>query len=266
MTFKLGLAQCTHPEDKDVPKMVEEYARKAKAQNVDLLVFPESLMTSYEKELGQFLEEAQPLDGPFTQAIDALAKKYELWILYTVNERNDACEEGAIKPFNTAVIVDADGVRRGVYRKTHLFDTDFTHESDRMSSGDKLFSPIDTPFGKIGMAICYDLRFPEVARYAALRGCQLLVYPAAWVSGNTKIEQWKTLLSARAIENEMFVAGVSRTDKGYIGHSCIFDPTGTAVAAADGSEALLVAEIDTKQIDDVRWRMPVFQHRREELY
>lgn len=261
MEYTLGLAQTCHPGDGDVISLVERYVKQAQCQGVDLLLFPESLMSVYEIEKEQFLREAQSLGDAFTCAIDALAREYGLWIVYTVNERNPKGN-----PFNTAVIVDDQGMRRGVYRKVHLFDTDRTRESDRMDAGDKLFEPLSTPFGVIGLAICYDLRFPEVARAAAVAGCDLMIYPAAWADGSLKADQWRTLLRARAIENECFVAGVSRADKGYIGQSCIVDPQGVVVAAGGPSEALVVARINTQHIDSVRSKMPVLNHRRDDLY
>ncbi len=261
MKFMLGLAQTCHPEDGDVVNLVDRVAYEAKEARVDLLVFPESLMTRYERDLGDFLNAAESLDGSFVTAINELAAKHNLWIVYTVNELNS---DG--RPFNTVVCVDNQGNMQGVYRKTHLFDTDFTRESDRMGKGDHLFDPVDTPFGKIGLGICYDLRFPEVARYAALRGAELMIYPAAWVDGKLKANQWQTLLAARAIENEMFVAGVSRADNGYIGQSCVVDPQGVVIAAAGPSQTLVVSRIDTSLIGDVRSRMPVLEHRRPELY
>lgn len=162
MTFVLGLAQCRHPEEggtEAVLEMAEQWCAKASLRGVDILVFPESLMTRYELDRQSFASEAEPIDGPFCCGMDALAARYGLWLVYTVNERN---AEG--NPFNTAVITGSDGVKRGVYRKVHLFDTDFTKESDRMAAGPALFEPIDTPFGRIGLSICYDLRFPEAAR------------------------------------------------------------------------------------------------------
>lgn len=262
MQTVLGLAQTTHPEDGDVLALVEACAAEAKERGVDLLVFPESLMSKYEKEIEAFCHEAEALDGPFSTAVDAIAARYGLWVVYTVNEKNPTAD----KPFNTAVIVDDTGSKRGFYRKVHLFDTDFTHESDRMSAGDTLFEPIDTPFGKIGLGICYDLRFPEQARTAALKGCDILIYPAAWVDGKTKAEQWHTLLAARAIENELFVVGVSRADAGYIGQSAVANPYGILVASGGPDEELITCTIDVDLRKDVYERMPVFQHRRTELY
>ncbi len=261
MEYTIGLAQTCHPSDGNVVELVKSYANKAQKQGVDLLIFPESLMSVYETDKEQFLHEAEPLGGAFTQAVNSIAREYGIWMVYTVNELNPSGN-----PFNSAVVVDDQGIQQGVYRKVHLFDTDFTHESDRMTAGDELFDPIETPFGMLGLAICYDLRFPEVARRAALAGCDLMIYPAAWVDGPLKADQWRTLLRARAIENGIFVAGVSRADKSYLGQSCVVDPQGVVLAAAGPDEALVVAHIDTALKTAVRKRMPVLDHRRVDLY
>ena len=262
MTFILGIAQTCHPVDGDVVALVRAYARKAKAAGAQLLVFPESLMSVYEKEREAFVNESQPVDGPFPAAMNAIAREEGLWLVYTMNERAD---NGGL-PFNTAIITDDMGTVRGIYRKTHLFDTDFTQESSRMQASDALFQPIDTPFGRLGLAICYDLRFPEVARVEALDGCQVMIYPAAWADGKVKAHQWRTLLAARAIENGMFVVGVSRADAGYIGQSCVVDPRGTIIAQAGPDEQLLTCTIDTDLIAQVRAINPTLDHRRPALY
>ena len=249
--------------------MVDAWAARAKAAVVDVLVFPESLMTPFDASAEEFAAAAEPIDGPFCSAVDALAAKHGLWIVYTANERG----EGA-RPFNTAIVVDASGQKHAVYRKVHLFDTDFVKESDKVSPGSSFLPPVETPFGRIGLGICYDLRFPEQARAAALAGADVLVYPAAWVDGPRKADQWRTLLAARAIENELFVAGLSRCDRAfgqakrdYAGHSAVFGPLGEIVAAADhAEEELLVADIDLDAIAEVRAAMPVLDHRRPDAY
>ena len=261
MEFTVAIAQTCHPADGDVVALVERFAREAKAAGADLLVFPESLMSRYEAEFGDFLAQSEPVGGPFAQAIDAIAAKNGLWIVYTMNELNP---DGL--PYNTSIVTDDAGVRRGFYRKVHLFDSATTHESERMAASDALFSPIDTPFGKLGMAICYDLRFPEVARAAALEGCDIMVYPAAWVAGPGKVVQWETLLRARAIENEMFVVGACRADEGYVGHSLVAGPDGVVHANGGEGEELLVAQLDTADLDRVRAAIPVMEHRRPEAY
>ncbi len=261
MKLNVGLAQCRHTPDNDPLSLVRSFAEKAKASGVDLLVFPESLMTPYEKDRGAFLNEAQPITGSFVSSVNDIAREHSLALVYTFNEKNP---DG--NPFNTAVLTTPDGTTLSSYRKVHLFDSDTTQESDRMAAGSKLFEPVWVQGAIVGIGICYDLRFPEVARYAALHGAQLMLYPAAWVAGERKIEQWQTLLRARAIENEMYVAGLSRCDEGYIGHSCIFDPRGDLLASADDSEQLIMATIDSELIDQTRRTLPVFDHRRPELY
>lgn len=268
MAFTLGLAQCRHPEDGNVLAMAKRWMEQACDAGVDLLVFPESLMTPYESGSAEFAAAAEPLDGPFCTAMCELAREHGLWVLFTANE---AAGEG--RPFNTAVMVDDEGRQRAVYRKVHLFDTDFTRESDKVQAGEVLPVVVDTPFGKIGMAICYDLRFPELARAAALAGCDVLVYPAAWVDGPMKVDHWETLLRARAIENQIFVAGLSRCDRDfgsahrdYAGHSCVFDPMGRQLASAGVEEKLVCAVVDIAHIAAVRAAMPVFDHRRPSLY
>ena len=261
MEFTVGVAQTCHPADGDVVALVDRFAAQARQRGVDVLVFPESLMSRFEAELGDFLAESQPIGGPFTRAIDAVAAKRGLWIVYTMNELN----EGA-RPFNTAIVTDAAGQRRGVYRKVHLFDSATTCESERMAASDELFDPIETPFGTLGLAICYDLRFPEVARKAALAGCDIMLYPSAWVDGPGKAHQWETLLIARAIENEMFVVGACRADEGYVGTSLVVGPDGSVLARGGASEDLVVAALDTESLARMRTAIPVMQHRRPELY
>ena len=262
MAFTLGLAQCRHPEDGDVLRMADAWMARAAARGVDLLVFPESLMTPFDASAEEFARAAEPLDGPFCSGMDALAAKHGMWVVYTANEA------AAPKPFNTAVVVDLSGAKRAVYRKVHLFDTDFVRESGKISAGDAYMVPVEAPFGRIGVGICYDLRFPEQARAAAMAGADLMLYPAAWVDGPLKVEQWRTLLAARAIENEFFVAGLSRCDRAfggaardYAGNSCVFGPLGTSIAEAEGiEEELVVCEVDTGEIGRARAAMPVLDH------
>lgn len=261
MEFTIALAQCRRPEDGDVVASVARWAQRARQEQADLLVFPEALMTKYEGSVERFAHQAQPLDGAFPRAIDAIAASEGLWIAYTMNER------GADLPYNTAIITDANGKQRAVYRKVHLFDAQGERESSRMAAGDELMTPVEAPFATIGLGICYDLRFPEVTLAAALAGAQVMLYPAAWVAGPGKVAQWETLLRARAIENGLFVAGVSCADDGRIGHSCVVAPDGTLLAVGgDEVEDLVVCSIDCARIDAVRSATPSLQHRRPECY
>lgn len=262
MTPRIGLAQCRHPENGDVISLVNEWAHRAKMAGVDILAFPECLMTPFEKTAEDYVASAQSVDGAFTRSVRQIARSEGIWIVFTMNERHP---EGAL-PYNTALIVDSEGRVRGSYRKTHLYDAHGMRESDRMSSGDRYFEPIDTPFGRIGLGICYDLRFPEVARAAACAGCELFILPAAWVDGPSKELHWRTLVTARAIENEMFVAALSRVDEDRIGCSMVVSPTGEVLARASAhDEELVVADIDRAEVAAARDAMPVFEHRRADL-
>ena len=262
MRFTIGLAQCKRPDDGDVVGNVSEMARCARSEGVDLLVFPEALMTRFDGSVERFVAQAQPAAGDFAQRIDAVAAREGLWIVYTMNEEN---LDGRL-PFNTAVVTDSMGRQRARYRKVHLFDAQGHCESERMAAGSELMHPVRAPFACIGLGICYDLRFPEVALAAALEGARVMLYPAAWVDGPGKVDQWKTLLAARAIENGMFVAGVSSCDEGRIGHSCVFGPDGALLAAADSSEQVLVCKLDMAEVDRVRAATPSLTHRRPDCY
>ncbi|MGI6229946.1 MAG: nitrilase-related carbon-nitrogen hydrolase [Tractidigestivibacter sp.] len=261
MQVKVALAQVSHPADGNVIGLVERTAEQAAKQGVKLLCFPEGLMAPWDPALGCYAVPPEPLYGPYCKKIDEAAATNGLWLLYYLNE---ARPDG--NPYNTAVLTGPDGARRLAYRKTHLFDVGDIRESHRLSAGDAPSAPVKTPFATIGIATCYELRFPEIARQLALAGCDLLIYPAAWVAGPHKADQWETLLKARAIENEAFVLGVCRPDSGCIGNSRVVAPDGTVLAAAGSGEELLACDLDMDQVATIRSNVPVFVHRRPELY
>ena len=268
MGYKIGLAQSGYPAAGDVLAQARSYAKRAANAGCQLLVFPENFMWPKKLSRDELIARAEPLDGRFAQDMAHVAKEHGLWIVFTMNEHNAANEP----PFNTAVVVDDTGELRGSYRKCHLYDALGVRESDRLTAGDQLPEPVRTPFCTIGLQVCYDLRFPESARAASLAGCDLVVYPAAWHAGRCKPEQWETLLRARAIENELFVAGVCRSGKGFTGCSLVADPMGEVLVKAAGGtepagiEALAVCEIDPETMKTTRENMPVFSHRKPRLY
>ena len=264
MTFSIGLAQIAYPADGDVLAQVEAVAADAASKGADLLVFPENLMASEELSANDLLFLAEPLDGGFIQAVGAIARKTGLWIVATLYEANP----GGGQPFNTAVVLDDAGRICGCYRKCHLYDAHGVCESNRMSAGDELGVVVKTPFCTLGLAICYDLRFPEAFRALALAGCDLAVLPACWHAGPRKAEHWETLIRSRAIENEFFVAGAGHAGERYVGESLVADPLGCVIARgpAGDEEALVVCEIDLDAVESARDTMPVLGHRRPDLY
>lgn len=263
MVFTLGLVQVAHPAGGDPVRQVAWCAEHAAGEGCDLLVFPESQMGPWDARAKRYVHEPEPLDGPYCRAIDAIAARYGIWLVYTTEEANPA---DPARPYNTAVVTGPDGRQRDSYRKTHLYDAIGERESDRMTAGDSPAPVVDMGFARVGVAICYDLRFPEVAREMALAGAELIVYPSAWVAGPHKVEQWRTLVAARAIENECFIAGLSRTGGGRCGNSLVVDPLGVTIATAGDEECLLTCSIDTDEITRARQAMPILEHRRPELY
>ncbi|WP_350454201.1 carbon-nitrogen hydrolase family protein [Slackia heliotrinireducens] len=268
MQLTIALAQSGFPKKGDAIAQAERYAEKAAAAGAQLLVFPENFMLPGILDSEGVKEISEPLGGPFARAMADIALRHHLWIVYVMFEENP---DGG-QPFNTAVTVDAEGVQRGAYRKCHLYDAHGVLESDRSVAGDQLPQPIDTPFGPLGVAICYDLRFPEVARALAVAGCKLVLFPSAWNAGPRKVKHWTTLLRARAIENELFVAGICHAGKRYTGKTLVADPLGRIVASARGSskgnapQDLVICTIDTDAVESARDAMPVLDHRRPELY
>lgn len=260
--FLLALAQSGYPTDGNVLAQAERFAKRASDADARLLAFPENFMCPRPLRAQELRDMSEPLDGPFVRAIGACARRHGLWIVFTMSEANPA----GGPPFNTAVVVDDAGEVRGTYRKCHLYDAHGVFESRRTSAGSALMKPVRTPFGMLALGICYDLRFPELARQAAIDGADLLLLPACWYDGPQKPEHWETLLRARAIENELFVAGVCHAGSKFVEHSLVADPLGRIVTPHVQGETLILAQIDMSTKRDARTNMPVFEHRRPELY
>ncbi|HEV3311473.1 MAG TPA: carbon-nitrogen hydrolase family protein [Chloroflexota bacterium] len=230
-----------------------------------MIVFPEYFM-SWRRgghESGELARIAEPLDGPFVDRLSALARDARMWIVAGVIE---SARQSGERPFNTTVLLDGQGSLAGAYRKTHLFDAYSYRESDSFSCGNHLFQPIDTPVGRTGLLVCYDLRFPEVARQQALAGATCLFIPSAWVAGPTKDMQWSTLLQARAIENGCHVIAAAQVGNEYAGQSMIVDPTGVIVAQGGNDECVITAVIDPCRVENARAAVPTLANRRPDLY
>jgi predicted amidohydrolase len=171
-------------------------------------------------------------------------------------------------------VVDHTGEGVAKYRKLHLFDVQLKNgshykESSCTAAGDALVVT-DSPAGMLGLSICYDLRFPELYRHLAQEGARILVIPAAFTLHTGK-EHWEPLLRARAIENQCYVVAAAQTGKHNdrretYGHAMIIDPWGTVVAQCSDGPGLAVADVSAEFLDDVRRRIPVWTHRRTDVY
>lgn len=241
-------------------------ARAADTMGADLLIFPELYMCHF--AYGSTLESrrrlAQPLEGPFVSSMRTIARTFGLWMVFGMLE---AMPDDETHCYNTTLLVDSEGAIRSVYRKTHLFDAFGFRESDFIRPGDALTPPVQTPFGKIGLMVCYDLRFPEVARSLVLAGAEMLIVPSAWVRGDLKERHYHTLLTARAIENSVFVLSANRIGRDCIGQSLALDPMGVPLAFGTEAEGLFPCHIARERLAQTARLIPQpATSRRPELY
>jgi predicted amidohydrolase len=258
-TLKLSLGQmdiALGKPDENFER-VRAWTAEAARHGSSLVVFPELWSTAYDLE--NWKQHAQPLgEGIFSQLSD-LAAEFKISIAGSVLEARSH------KAHNTLVLYDPDGGQAAVYRKLHLFR--LMDEEKWLAPGEEAVT-VEAGWGKTGLAICYDLRFTELFRKYALEGVKLVILPAEWPA--RRAAHWKTLLRARAIENQMFVVGVNRVGetKGerFEGGSAVIDPWGEAVVEGGQAPALLHAEIEIGMVDEVRKKIPVFEDRRPDIY
>lgn len=263
--MRVGLAQYGATADKAANLATAlEVAAHAGRSGVDLLVFPELFMHRHpEGSTVAPADAAEPLDGPFMTAVAAAAVKHRLHLVMGLAERAPG---EAYRAYNTAVLISPSGGRLGVYRKVHLYDAFYGRESERFAPGDTPPPVIDTTVGRIGLQICYDLRFPEWSRLLALAGAEVMVVPTSWVAGPMKEEHWVTLARARAIENTCWVIAAGQVARDRIGRSLAVDPMGVVVADGGEEPGLVLAEVDLERVRGVREKNPSLYHRRPDLY
>jgi omega-amidase len=237
-----------------VSGIVEKAARRCS----QLVVFPELWSTGYDLQRSSHYATAVG-EGDFARVAE-LAREHGIAI---AGSQLSLIGDGGFG--NTAVYFDHDGKNLGTYNKVHLFGP--MQEIQYLTAGDSL-TIVETGWGKAGLAICYDLRFPELFRAYALAGVQAIILVAEWP--RPRLEHWRTLLRARAIENQMFIIAcnrVGRTGKTeFFGHSCLIDPCGEIVLEAGEGAGLYTAEIDLDQVSEVRASMPVFTDRQPDVY
>ncbi len=238
-------------------KKAEEWTAEAARRGSQVVVFPEMWTTGFD---WPNLKTLSAQSAEVLAAVAALARRYGLWL----NGSMLALDETG-RPANTSILFDPSGRPAGLYRKIHLFS--LMDEERYLAPGQSL-APVETPWGQSGLAICYDLRFPELFRTYALQGVTMVYLPAEWP--HPRLAHWQTLLRARAIENQMFMVGVNRVgadDRSkFFGHSALIDPWGHTVVEGGEIELLLTATINTDQVAEVRRKIPVFRDRRPGLY
>lgn len=248
-------------------RKAEQFIAEAKRRSSDLVCFPEMWTTGFNWDSNDHIAVEQ---SKTIELIAGMAKRYSVWVNGSMLALNEAG-----KPANTSILFDPYGRTAGIYRKTHLFT--MLHEDAHMAPGNALCIA-DTPWCPTGLTICYDIRFPELFRTYAVKGVKMILSPMAFP--HPRLEHWKVLVRARAIENQLFMIGANRVgseDLGnappahgtvtYCGTSSIIDPWGETVIEGSGSEEeLLTATIDIDKVDEVRNKMSVLKDRRPDLY
>jgi deaminated glutathione amidase len=248
----------------------DEHVRNAVSDGATLVVLPEKWTVMGSPQ--DLRAGAQALDDSAIRWARETARELRIELVAgSIAER----VEGREKLSNASVHVGPDGEIKAVYRKLHMFDVEIEgkhyRESDTDESGDEVVVGELEDGTKLGMSICYDLRFPELFRVLALRGARIVVLPAAFTLPTTR-DHWEVLIRARAIENQVFVVAANQVGRHPGGHhsggrSMIVDPWGAVLAQADGdTPGYVVAELGFDHQDDVRKRVPLLSHRRPELY
>lgn len=239
--------------DANLSYVLPEIKRLSK-EGARLIVLPEMWSTGYAwRKLGKLSERTPEILRELKKA----AGKGTV-IIGSIPEKDGE------EIYNTAYVIDS-GKVTGRYRKIHLFSP--MKEDYFLKAGNE---PLlcNTSVGKIGVLICYDVRFPELARKLTLEGAEILVVPAEWP--HPRLDHWRTLLKARAIENQLFVLAANRCGKQgmvrFCGNSMIINPWGEVIAEADEEERIITAEIDLSLVAKYREDMPALRDRREEVY
>jgi len=262
MALTIALAQMAITPGR--PDLNEAEARRlatqAAAAGAGLLLLPELWPTGY--DLDRAADYAAPLDSGHFALMADIARACQLYVLGTALEANPAG-----LPYNTAALYTPAGQRAASYRKVHLFPP--VGEVEYLSPGDAL--PVfDLPWGRTALAICYDLRFPEMWRRYTQAGAQLILIPAEWPI--RRVEHWRLLLKARAVENQLFVAGCNRAGEGpdiqdrFGGYSAAVDPWGRVLSEGDLEPGLFLATLDLAEVDHCRQLFPCLDDRRPEVY
>jgi len=276
----------TPDPDKNLQRAIDRL-HQAAAKGAQIICLPELFQTQYfcQREDAALFDLAEPIPGPATTRLAEAAKLLHIVLIGSLFEKR---APGVYH--NTAVMIDADGSLRGIYRKMHIPDDPLYYEKYYFTPGDLGFKAFDTNVGRVGTLVCWDQWYPEGARLTALQGAQVLFYPTAigwhpaekeqW--GVAQHDAWQTIQRAHAIANGVYVAVVNRVgfEEGDIrgnkapgkglefwGGSFVADPFGRVIAqASHDKEEILIADVDLKALEDIRRNWPFLRDRRIDSY
>lgn len=253
--IKVGLAQIQSGLDKlKNNDQIIDAIQMAAERKVDILVFPEAAQVSFEAILKDV---AEPLDGTFASLIRSKAIEHDMLIIAGMFEPS----KNNRRVYNT-LLITGKGINT-FYHKVHLYDAFGSKESDTVEAGSSYLT-IDSPFGKIGFAICYDIRFPDQFTALGKAGAELVIVSAAWGNGPNKGDQWDMLVKARAADAQAWLLACDQAwqlPKGAtplgVGRSSVVDPTGAIRAQLGSAPDLLITEINLSNVSDIRARIPI---------
>lgn len=241
--------------------------KEAATKGAQVVALPECFNCPYGTNF--FPEYAETIPGNSTEVLSKAAKDNDIFLVGgSIPESKNG------KLFNTSPIFNPTGDMIATHQKIHLFDIDVPgkirfKESETLSPGNKL-TTFDTPFCKIGVGICYDIRFAELAQIYAKNGCKLLIYPGAF-NMTTGPAHWELLQRARAVDNQLYIAAVSpaRSETASYtawGHSTVINPWGEVISTTEHSEDIIYADINVDYVDEVRSQIPLRQQKRHDIY
>lgn len=267
--IKIAVIQMSTVADKmENVRTVKTYLEKIKDENPDFVILPEMFCCPYQTE--NFPIYAEKEGGPVWQQLSGYAKQYGIYLIGGSMPEKDA--EGNV--YNTSYIFDREGKQIGKHRKVHLFDIDVKggqtfKESDTLTAGDS-DTVFDTEFGKIGVMLCFDIRFPELSRMMVNDGAKVIFVPAAF-NMTTGPAHWELSFRTRALDNQIYMVGCAPArdvSAGYIswGHSIVTDPWGRVTGMLDENEGILLAELDMDYEEQVREELPLLKSRRKDIY
>ena len=277
----VGLIQAkAHKEPSENLSSTLTKAEQAAKDGAQIICTQELFLTEYFcqcEDHSQF-ELAEPIPGPTTTAFQQLAKRYKVVLIVSIFEKR-----GSGVYHNSAAIINTDGSLLGVYRKMHIPDDPLYYEKFYFTPGDLGFKSWETPFGKIGVLICWDQWYPEAARLTAMQGADIIFYPTAigWHPseknkyGKRQHNSWETIQRSHAIANGCYVASVNRVGHeatnnadgiDFWGQSFIADTSGELIKKAALDETTLICDLDLSKVDTTRTHWPFLRDRRIDAY
>lgn len=264
MRIAIGQILSTHDSQENL-RQVQELAVRAGQDGADALVLPEATMFAFGRSLKNV---AEPVDGPWAQAVSEAARENGVTIVAGMFSPGD---EGRVR--NTAVVALADGTVLS-YDKTHLYDAFGFKESDTVQAGSAPLT-FDLNGVTVGVATCYDIRFPALFTRMAAHGAQVVLLGASWGDGPGKVEQWELLARARALDATSYVVAVGQANPGAVGrevegtaplgvgHSLVAAPNGTVVDSLGDAPEYRVVDVDLSLVEKTRKAIPVLQNARD---